>query len=101
MMKHTCVVPSDPYTEHPTREGKVYCGVVLDTFSRRVVGWSIESRPCVEGVDVVGYLACVSGEPRPRRPPTCTAPYLVRGVHAILPECICRYIDRPGCHHEA
>ena len=30
-------------TEHPTREGKVYCCVVLDTFSRKVVGWSIES----------------------------------------------------------
>jgi transposase InsO family protein len=28
-------------TEHPTREGKVYCAVVLDAFSRRVVGWSI------------------------------------------------------------
>ena len=33
------------YTEHPTREGKVYCAVVLDTFSRRVVGWSIDSHP--------------------------------------------------------
>jgi transposase InsO family protein len=30
-------------TEHPTREGKVYCCVVLDAFSRRVVGWSVES----------------------------------------------------------
>jgi len=30
-------------TEHPTREGKVYCCVVLDVFSRRVVGWSIDS----------------------------------------------------------
>jgi putative transposase len=30
-------------TEHPTREGKLYCAVVLDTFSRRVVGWSIDS----------------------------------------------------------
>lgn len=30
-------------TEHRTREGKVYCAVVLDVFSRRVVGWSIES----------------------------------------------------------
>lgn len=30
-------------TEHPTREGKVYCCVVLDAFSRRVVGWSIDS----------------------------------------------------------
>lgn len=45
-------------TEHPrpkptvatiagiqAREGKVYCAVVLDAFSRRVVGWSIDSRP--------------------------------------------------------
>jgi putative transposase len=30
-------------TEHPTREGKVYCCCVLDTFSRRIVGWSIDS----------------------------------------------------------
>jgi transposase InsO family protein len=29
-------------TEHPTREGKLYCCVVLDAFSRLVVGWSIE-----------------------------------------------------------
>jgi transposase InsO family protein len=32
-------------TEHPTREGKVYCCVILDTYSRRVVGWSIDSSP--------------------------------------------------------
>ena len=32
-------------TEHATREGKVYCAVVLDTFSRRVVGWSIDAHP--------------------------------------------------------
>ena len=30
-------------TERRTYEGKVYCAVVLDTFSRRVVGWSIDS----------------------------------------------------------
>ena len=30
-------------TEHPTREGKVYSAVVLDAFSRHVVGWSIDS----------------------------------------------------------
>jgi len=28
-------------TEHRIREGKVYWAVVLDAFSRRVVGWSI------------------------------------------------------------
>ena len=31
-----------PTTEHPTRETKIYCAVVLDVFSRRVVGWSID-----------------------------------------------------------
>jgi Integrase core domain len=29
-------------TEHPTREGKVSCCVVLDVFSHRVVGWAID-----------------------------------------------------------
>jgi transposase InsO family protein len=31
-------------TEHPTREGKVYCCVVLDLYSRKVVGWAIDRR---------------------------------------------------------
>jgi transposase InsO family protein len=31
-------------TEHPTREGKIYCCVVLDAHSRRVVGWSIDNQ---------------------------------------------------------
>lgn len=30
-------------TEHPTREGKIYCCAVIDAFSRMVVGWSIDS----------------------------------------------------------
>lgn len=30
-------------TEHPTREGKLYCCCVLDAYSRRIVGWSIDS----------------------------------------------------------
>jgi putative transposase len=29
-------------TEHNTGEGKVYCAAVLDAFSRRIVGWSID-----------------------------------------------------------
>jgi putative transposase len=31
-------------TEHPTREGKVYCCAVLDLFTRRIVGWAIDRR---------------------------------------------------------
>ena len=30
-------------TEHRTREGKVFCCAVMDTCSRRIVGWSIDS----------------------------------------------------------
>jgi putative transposase len=30
-------------TEHPTREGKVYCCAVMDTYSRKIVGWSIDN----------------------------------------------------------
>ena len=31
-------------TEHPTKEGKLYCCVVMDSYSRRVVGLAIDSR---------------------------------------------------------
>jgi transposase InsO family protein len=31
-------------TEHPTREGKIYCCCVLDLFSRKIVGWAIDRR---------------------------------------------------------
>ncbi len=32
-------------TQHRTREGWVYCCCVLDSFSRKIVGWSIDSSP--------------------------------------------------------
>lgn len=28
-------------TEHPTKEGKLYCAAVMDAYSRRIIGWSI------------------------------------------------------------
>lgn len=31
-------------TQHRTREGWLYCCAVLDAFSRKIVGWSIDSR---------------------------------------------------------
>src|SRR5207248_1241998 len=31
-------------TEHPTAEGRLYCCVVLDLYSRKVVGWAIDPR---------------------------------------------------------
>jgi transposase InsO family protein len=50
-------------TEHPTREGKVYCAVVLDAFSRRVVGWSIDSSPTAALVTNALGMAIASRSP--------------------------------------
>lgn len=42
-------------TEHPTKEGKLYCSAVLDAYSRRIVGWSIAGRQDTELVtDALG-----------------------------------------------
>lgn len=30
-------------TEHPTKEGKVYCCAVMDTCRRRIVDWPIDT----------------------------------------------------------
>lgn len=35
-------------TQHRTAEGWLYAGVVLDAFSRRVVGWAMDERPVTE-----------------------------------------------------
>ncbi len=44
-------------TEHPTTEGKVFLAVVLDAFSRRVVGWSIADHIRSELVDDAVQMA--------------------------------------------
>lgn len=31
-------------TQHRTREGWLYCAAVLDAYSRRIIGWSIDSK---------------------------------------------------------
>jgi transposase InsO family protein len=50
-------------TEHPTREGKVYCAGVLDVFSRRVVGWSIDAAPSTSLVTNALGMAIGQREP--------------------------------------
>ena len=50
-------------TEHPTREGKLYCAVVLDSFSRRVVGWSIDATPTAALVTNALGMAIQSASP--------------------------------------
>jgi transposase InsO family protein len=52
-------------TEHHIREGKVYCAVVLDTFSRRVVGWSIDASPTAALVTNALGMAIDSRAPKP------------------------------------
>lgn len=55
------------YRQHPTREGKVYCAVVLDTFSRRVAGWSIDSSPNAALVTNTLGMAIDTRTPPPAR----------------------------------
>jgi putative transposase len=54
-------------TEHPTGEGKLYCCVVLDIYSRKVVGWAIDRR--CETALVTDALA-KAGTGRPAGPGT-------------------------------
>ena len=35
---------SDPYTEHWTKEGKLYVCAIKDVYSNRIVGWAIDER---------------------------------------------------------
>jgi len=50
-------------TEHPTREGKLYCCVVLDAWSRKVVGWSIDRRPTAAMVNAALGMAIEQRRP--------------------------------------
>jgi transposase InsO family protein len=52
-------------TEHPTREGKLYCCVLLDAYSRRVVGWSIDSRQTAALVTNALGMAIQNRSPTP------------------------------------
>ena len=62
-------------TEHHTREGKVYCAVVLDAYSRRVVGWSIDASPTAALVTNALGMAIDS-----RRPPAGAIIHSDQGV---------------------
>jgi putative transposase len=62
-------------TEHPTKEGKVYCAVVLGVYSRRVVGWSIDASPTAALVTNALGMAIDS-----RTPPAGAVIHSDRGV---------------------
>ncbi len=67
-----CFDPPEPnrlwvmdVTEHPTVEGKVYVAVVVDAFSRMVVGWSIASHIRAELVVDALQMAAWRRRPAP------------------------------------
>ncbi len=51
-------------TEHPTGEGKLYCAAVMDAYSRRIIGWSIDERQDTDLV--VNALAMAVARRSPR-----------------------------------
>jgi putative transposase len=50
-------------TEHPAADGKLYCAAVMDAYSRRIIGWSIDKRQDTDLV--VGALAMAVTRRRP------------------------------------
>ena len=81
-------------TEHPTREGKLYCAAVIDAYSRRIVGWSIDDNMRTELViDALG-MAIIRRRPTPAklhdpafRPRLAIHILGVRATPASLPAC--------------
>jgi putative transposase len=51
-------------TEHPTGEGKVYCAAVMDVYSRRIIGHSIDLRQGAQLVVDAMIMAVVRRDPR-------------------------------------
>jgi putative transposase len=82
-------------TEHPTREGKVYCCVVLDLFTRKVVGWAIDRR--CETALVNDALAMANGS---RRASTSTIIHSDHGSQGEFNRSL-QHLDTGGVHGPA
>lgn len=52
-------------TEHPTREGKMFCAAVLDACSRKIVGWAINSKQDSTLVVIALDMALRARKPAP------------------------------------
>ena len=52
-------------TQHPTRDGTVYCCAVLDVYSRMIVGWFIADHMRAELVVDALQMACWRRQPPP------------------------------------
>ena len=82
-------------TEHPTREGKIYCCAVIDAFSRMVVGWSIDSRQT--GLLVTNALGMALNRRAPREGGIIHSD---QGVHGGL-NWSSQHVDRGGVDGQA
>jgi putative transposase len=82
-------------TEHPTREGKIYCCVVLDVFSRKVVGWSIDSSQTASLVTNALSMALQN-----RNPTDATIIHSDHGVQGGL-NWSSQHLDGGGCDGQA
>ena len=71
----------------PDREGKVYCCVVLDVFSRKVVGWSIDRR-CESALvnDALTWRATPGRRPRIGHPLGPRQPVHLLGLQRDRPQ---------------
>ncbi|HEX2290288.1 MAG TPA: DDE-type integrase/transposase/recombinase, partial [Pseudonocardiaceae bacterium] len=50
-------------TEHPTKEGALYCAAVMDAYSRLIVGWSIAEHMRTELVTDALGMAIIRRQP--------------------------------------
>jgi len=76
-------------TDHPTREGRVYCCCVLDTCSRRIVRWSIDSAQ--DTTLVVNALDMAITQPRIKKGSVVHADHGSQGEYTSV-----YYTDRIG-----
>lgn len=81
-------------TEHPTAEGRLYCAAVLDCFSRRIIGHSIDIRQTATLV----VDAMVASVARRKPPADSTILHSDHGTQgSSLPGCSGNDSGRPGC----
>jgi putative transposase len=79
-------------TGHPTGEGKLYCAGVMDAYSRRIIGWSIDQRQDTDLVTGALGMAVTRRQPAviPRSCIPATALSILRGrsgEDSLMPGC--------------
>ena len=74
-------------TEHPAADGKLYCAAVMDAYSRRIIGWSIDRRQDTDLV-ISALAMAVTRRQRAAMQRSCipaTAPSILHGRSGKAP----------------